>query len=154
MQAGDWQSRHSDLGYSSYLEWACPALPIFMDSRFELYPTDMWQDYISIANAVSGWETKLAKYGIDVLFLPKTPKTPMASLVTAAKSSPAWRVLYEDADTVIFISKVPDAIHKPVGRKSSRVLRAAQRRVQRQLSPGGLLLGREDTRPVMFLYLR
>ncbi len=104
---GTGRAVYSDLGYSSYLEWACPALPIFMDSRFELYPTDMWQDYISIANAVSGWETKLAKYGIDVLFLPRTSKTPMASLVTAAKSSPAWRVLYEDADTVIFMQQGP-----------------------------------------------
>ena len=93
---------YSDLGYSSYLEWACPALPIFMDTRFELYPTDMWQDYISIANGVSGWESKLAKYGIDVLFLRKTPLGP---LVTVARSSPAWQILYEDTDAIILMQK-------------------------------------------------
>ena len=33
--------------YGSYLPWACPTMPLFIDTRFELYPTEMWQDYLA-----------------------------------------------------------------------------------------------------------
>ena len=37
------------MGYGSYLIWALyPDHKVFIDARVELYPLDVWEDYIAI----------------------------------------------------------------------------------------------------------
>jgi hypothetical protein len=83
----------------SYLIWACPAIPVFIDTRIELYPADQWQDYISIREARYNWEELLAKYGMNVLLL-QTDRH--KELVAAAAASPNWQRTYEDKLFVVF----------------------------------------------------
>jgi hypothetical protein len=90
----------AEIGYASYLTWACPAVPIFMDTRFELYPSEMWQDYVMIGAGQFGWEKKLAGYGINAILAAKAQQS---SLVAAVRSSPSWRTVYEDADTLLVV---------------------------------------------------
>jgi len=83
----------------SYLIWACPAIPVFIDTRIELYPPDQWQDHISIGNARYNWEELLVKYGMNVLLL----QTDLhKELVAAATASPNWQRTYEDKLFVVF----------------------------------------------------
>jgi hypothetical protein len=85
--------------YGSYLIWACPDLPVFIDTRIELYPLEQWDDYLAASAGRYDWEAILDRYRIDTLLLDKEAQKP---LIDAAKASPRWRVTYEDEQTVIF----------------------------------------------------
>ncbi len=88
----------TNIHFASYMTWACPNVPIFMDTRFELYPSAMWLDYIRIMNGLYDWEKQLTKYGIDALFVQKENEF---ELIAAAKASGRWETLYEDVYAII-----------------------------------------------------
>ncbi|MEJ5200538.1 MAG: hypothetical protein WHX53_16600, partial [Anaerolineae bacterium] len=87
-----------NIHFASYMTWACPSVPIFMDTRFELYPATMWRDYIRIMNGLYDWEERLTRYGVDVLFVQKESEF---ELIAAAKASGRWDTLYEDTYAII-----------------------------------------------------
>jgi len=89
----------SDLSFSSYLIFAVPSRPVWIDTRFELYPVEQWQEYTSIAQAAPGWESVLEKYKINLLVLSPAGEP---SLIQAAQSSGQWCRQYRDSDAVIF----------------------------------------------------
>ena len=97
-QLGSQARIFNDIGYGSYLSWACPQMPLFMDPRFELYPAEMWREYLQIGAGRYDWETMLAKYGVNVIFVNKRFEPALAA---AAKTSRAWRVLYEDPQAIV-----------------------------------------------------
>jgi hypothetical protein len=84
--------------YGSYLAWACPSIPLFIDTRVELYPTEQWQDYIRIVNALHDWDARLRKYGVNTLFVQKESEK---ELIAAARASGEWTMLYEDEDAAL-----------------------------------------------------
>ena len=89
--------------FGSYLVWAAqPEYPVFVDSRIELYPVEVWLDYLHISAAGCGWEERLARYGVRTLML--SPQEQPA-LVAAARASPHWHLVYEDTAAVIFVSR-------------------------------------------------
>ncbi|HQE92266.1 MAG TPA: hypothetical protein PLH19_06235 [Anaerolineae bacterium] len=71
-----------------------------MDPRIDLYPLDLWLDYIRISVAAPGWDERLESYGVRTLML--SPQT-QAGLVAAARASGRWRVVYEDTASVILV---------------------------------------------------
>lgn len=89
----------NDMGYGSYLEWACPQIPVFIDTRFELFPEDQWRDYVRVSNAQFGWEEILQRYAIDVLMIHQENQEMLA---VAAQASPEWTLVYSDDYTLIF----------------------------------------------------
>ena len=89
---------YTNIFYASYLAWACPAVPTFMDTRFELYPAAMWQDYVRISNGLHDWEERLARYGVNALFVQKESEL---ELITAARRSGRWETIYEDAYAIV-----------------------------------------------------
>lgn len=88
----------TNIFFASHLEWACPAVPVFMDTRFELYPAAMWQDYLRITNGLYNWEERLERYGINILFVQKESEF---ELIAAARASGRWETLYEDAYAIL-----------------------------------------------------
>ena len=87
--------------FGSYLVWAAqPNYPVFVDSRIELYPVEVWLDYLHISAARCGWEERLARYGVRTLML--SPQEQPA-LVAAARASPHWHRVYEDTAAVLFV---------------------------------------------------
>ena len=88
------------MSFGSYLIWAAqPDYPVFVDSRIELFSTEVWLDYLAISNAQGDWEQKLIDYGVNSLMLSPTEQQ---GLVLAARESNQWRVIYQDATAVIF----------------------------------------------------
>ncbi len=86
--------------FGSYLIWAAQQeYPVFVDSRIELYPVEVWMDYLHISAAGCGWEERLAHHGVRTLML--SPQEQPA-LVAAARESPNWRLVYQDEAAVIF----------------------------------------------------
>ncbi|MBN1919719.1 MAG: hypothetical protein JW892_00620 [Anaerolineae bacterium] len=89
------------MSFGSYLIWeAQPEYPVFVDPRIELYPAELWLDYIRISAATPGWEEKLAGYGIRTLMLSSSEQ---AGLVAAVRESGEWHTLYEDSAAAIFV---------------------------------------------------
>ncbi|MGQ9717771.1 MAG: hypothetical protein ACUVR6_08790 [Anaerolineae bacterium] len=89
--------------FGSYLVWAAqPDYPVFVDSRIELYPVEVWLDYLHISAAGCGWEERLARYGVRTLMLSLQEQP---ALVAAARASPRWQQIYEDPAAVILVSR-------------------------------------------------
>lgn len=97
-QLGEGQRVFSEISYASYLAWACPTAPFFMDTRFELYPRSMWNDYLLISFGQFGWDDTLRKYGVTTILARKSSQN---VLITALKDSSNWQILYEDEYVVL-----------------------------------------------------
>jgi hypothetical protein len=84
--------------WGDYLIWSLyPAQKVFVDGRSDFYGDDFEQKYIDILNVSEGWETTLAKFGVDTILMP--PNTPLAG---ALKESSRWRKVYDDGIAVVF----------------------------------------------------
>ncbi|HHJ06805.1 MAG TPA: hypothetical protein ENK24_04825, partial [Anaerolineae bacterium] len=90
----------ADLAYSVYLIDALPERPVWIDTRFELFPPEQWEQYVEISEAAPGWDNALAQEGVNLLML-DTQREPR--LVKAAEQSAGWDEVYRDERAVIFV---------------------------------------------------
>ena len=87
--------------YGDYLIWRLwPQQRSFLDGRVHLYGRSFVQDYI-LAFHDDRWESRLAKYDIRYLLLPKDDKN-AASMIKDAQGSANWKLTYEDSISVLF----------------------------------------------------
>jgi hypothetical protein len=87
--------------YGDYLIWRLwPQQRSFIDGRVHLYPLDFVEDYI-LAQYDNQWESRLAKYDIRYLLLPKNEAS-WTLMIQDARGSPTWKLLYEDGLSVLF----------------------------------------------------
>lgn len=92
------------ISFGSYLIWAAqPEYRVFVDGRIELYPLELWADYLAISAAQADWEERLASYGVQTLML--SPEL-QPRLIAAAQASPNWVQVYQDQAAVIFVRRV------------------------------------------------
>jgi hypothetical protein len=89
------------LAFAGYLVYACPDLPVFVDTRIELYAAEHWRDYLALHNARYDWQAIADRYAMDYLFVQPDKQK---DLVAAAAASPAWREIYRDEQAVIFLT--------------------------------------------------
>jgi hypothetical protein len=105
--ATDWLAAHPDLpgplwseiGFSSYLEFALPQRPTWIDTRFEVFPVTQWQAYKDITDASHDWENRLDATGVNLLMV--SPQNQPA-LFSVLETSPAWYAIYRDDVAVIY----------------------------------------------------
>ena len=57
------------LAYASWFEFASPSNPMFVDSRIELFPNDVWADYFAVAEGHVGWQAIVDRWGVDVIVM-------------------------------------------------------------------------------------
>ncbi len=94
---------YHDMAFGSYFIWAAqPKYKVFVDSRIELYPVQVWQDYLLIGNAGTGWEEKLAQYQVRTMVLKIEDR---AELIRAAQASGHWQQVYADPYVMILTQK-------------------------------------------------
>jgi len=89
----------SDFTYSTYLAYELPERKLFMTNRFEDFPPEQFGHNKHIAEADHDWQALLDEYGINLL-MPSIELQP--DLIAAAASSPEWREIYRDDQTVVF----------------------------------------------------
>jgi len=77
--------------WTSFLEWAVPDARYFLDSRFELFPAEVWADRETIAAGGPDADAALAGLGVELLVLPAGTDLGLTG----------WTVAYEDADGAI-----------------------------------------------------
>ncbi len=105
--ATEWLAAHPDLpgplwaeiGFASYLEFALPSRPPWMDTRFELFPVEQWQAYRAITTARFDWSSLLDQSGAALLMV-SVQEQP--DLLAALAETPAWCELYQDPTAVIY----------------------------------------------------
>ena len=84
--------------WGDYLIWSLyPANRVFVDGRIDFYGDDFEQKYVDAMNARNGWETTMARFGVDTILLP-----PDAPLAGALRESSRWRVAYDDGVALVF----------------------------------------------------
>ncbi|HLE13410.1 MAG TPA: hypothetical protein VI776_01580 [Anaerolineales bacterium] len=128
VQAVGWLETHpelkgrmwNDLTFSSYLIYALPEQPVWIDTRFEVYPPERWERYQEIAGAGQGWQERLVEEEIDLVVANREAQS---ALIGALQHAPGWCLRYEDSTTAIFSrsgpgSGCPEIV---VGRQDSRL---------------------------------
>ncbi len=89
----------SEIGFSSYLEFALPARPTWIDTRFEVFPVEQWQQYKDITNARFNWADLLDSTGANLLMVSAQNQP---DLVGVLAKSDAWCELYRDPVALIY----------------------------------------------------
>lgn len=84
--------------HGSFLTYAAPEQPVFIDPRIELYPYRQWADYLTL-NEGHDLAPLIAKYDLDGMLLSKQYQAP---LIAAIGTQPGWSKGYEDALVVYF----------------------------------------------------
>jgi len=99
--AAEWLAAHpnlpgplwSEIGFSSYLEFALPERPVWIDTRFEVFPVEQWQSYEDITNARYNWQSLLDETGAKLLMVSVTEQP---ALLEAMKDQSLWCEIYRD----------------------------------------------------------
>lgn len=85
------------MAYGSYLIWAAPEQPVFIDPRIELYPLEQWLDYIRLTQGLNV-EQIVDRYNIDGMLLDKKEQS---GLLEVLANNNAWEQYYTDEQTVL-----------------------------------------------------
>ena len=97
---------HSE-AYGSYMIWASPEIPVFIDTRIDLYTPSQWSDYLAVTNARYDWKEILERHRIDTLFLDREAQV---LLIAAASRDSVWERRYEDERSVILLRRDPSPV--------------------------------------------
>ncbi len=107
VQATAWLAQHpnlpgplwSEIGFSSYLEFALPSRPTWIDTRFEVFPVEQWEQYCAISNGEWNWQLLLDEAEVNLLMVSKSEQP---RLLAALGASTDWCRLYRDEVAVIY----------------------------------------------------
>jgi hypothetical protein len=107
IEATQWLTSHpelpgplwADLAFSSYLVYALPERPVWIDTRFEVYPVEHWQKFKAIDSARWDWQILLDEAGANLLMISRASQP---ELLGALEKSATWCDVYQDEQAVIF----------------------------------------------------
>jgi hypothetical protein len=85
--------------WGSWIEFAVRDVPVFVDSRIELVPEDIWDDYGQLGFSGARWRGVLDRWGVQAILA----KADDWDLIPILRRDPGWRVDYEDEDGVLFV---------------------------------------------------
>jgi hypothetical protein len=83
--------------WGSWFEFAVPGVRVAVDSRIELFPTDVWKDAQQVAEGSADWQRILDRYAVSAIVV----SADQASL-RAALAAANWAKVYEDSDGSIW----------------------------------------------------
>lgn len=83
--------------WASWFEWAAADPEYFLDSRFELFPAAVWDDYDTIARGGPDAQAALDRWNVHVVVLPADAEAPPGG----------WTSAYRDADGVVLTRSTP-----------------------------------------------
>jgi hypothetical protein len=88
----------NDYAFGSYLQFALPSRPTWVDTRMYSFPQEQWQEYVRVSGA-EGWQEMFDREGINLLLLSQAAQP---KLVKAVTESDDWCEEYRDEYAVIF----------------------------------------------------
>jgi hypothetical protein len=95
----------AEIGFASYLEFALPSRPPWIDSRFVPFPVEQWQQYKDITNATWEWPILLTGTGANLLMVSVTEQP---ALLKALNNQDLWWEIYRDEVAVIYQRYIDD----------------------------------------------
>jgi hypothetical protein len=84
--------------WGSWFEYATPSIPVFVDSRIELFPDEVWDAYDQIAFDGAGWAEALDAYDVEAIVASAD-----WDLLPRLEDDPGWRVVAEDDDGAVLV---------------------------------------------------
>jgi hypothetical protein len=84
--------------WGSWFEWATPDRPVFVDSRVELFPVEVWDDATSIAVGLVGWQEVLDRWQVDAVVVDA-----VSSDLGNRLSGAGWKPLASDPSGRLFV---------------------------------------------------
>jgi hypothetical protein len=92
--------------WGDYLLWAVPqGLQVFVASHAHLVPAEVWQDYLLMLSAGSGWDDRLDRYGVNTVVLDKSSGRALSAALQ--RDTANWRIDYEDRLAIILVRRQP-----------------------------------------------
>ena len=89
----------NDPEFGDVLMWNSEKLPkLFIDSRFDIYPWQVLQDYMVMINCKNTWQELLVRYKIDWIFL-----SPAAPLCRYLEEDIEWRTVFKNEQAEIIV---------------------------------------------------
>jgi hypothetical protein len=85
--------------WGSWLEFEFPRSPVIVDSLIEVIPESVWWKYYAVSSGAEGWQATLDAWDVDVAVLARDQQGP---LIPKVRADPGWRLVYEDAEGLIF----------------------------------------------------
>jgi hypothetical protein len=86
--------------WGSWFELAIPDAKVAIDSRIEVFPPKVWDDYDNVTAAGRGWSETLDEWGATIVVGAREGEQP---LIDALSHDAAWRQAYADGDGVVFV---------------------------------------------------
>jgi hypothetical protein len=83
--------------WGSWFEYALPDLPIFLDSRVELFPDAVWRDHDTIRAGAAGWDEPLTRHSVTMVAVAPGDADLAERLIGAG-----WRRIHDGADGSLF----------------------------------------------------
>jgi len=85
--------------WGSWFELALPDNPVVIDSRIEVFPVQVWDDFDRVRSGADGWQATLQRWQVAVVVAEHDDTAFVARLIAAG-----WRDAYHDADGTILIA--------------------------------------------------
>lgn len=83
-------------GYTILRFW--PQQRVFIDDRYDMYPTRLVDEYTDVADGRPDWEQVLDKYRVQVIVW--QPRRALSQLLA---ESPHWRAVHTDRNAVVYV---------------------------------------------------
>jgi hypothetical protein len=87
--------------WGSWFEYITPDRPVFTDSRIEIIPKDIWEDYGQVGFAGADWREVLDRWQPDVIIAAKD----WDLIPNLEASDSGWVLVYQDDDGEIFVPR-------------------------------------------------
>jgi hypothetical protein len=89
----------NDYAFGSYLSFALPSRPTWLDSRFFVFPPQQMDEYQKLSHGSPEWDSIFRREGVNLLFLSLKNQP---RLVENVEASEEWCEQYRDETAVIF----------------------------------------------------
>ena len=107
VEAVEWMRAHlpadarlfNTMQVGSYLIWALPTTPVFIDTRVELFPPKLWERYIEISNGRDS-TSLLREDAVSHVLLQRDVQPEL--LARLEQEQQHWQLVYEDKKFVIY----------------------------------------------------
>ncbi|HEY1858973.1 MAG TPA: hypothetical protein VGG61_01380, partial [Gemmataceae bacterium] len=107
---GDGERVFCRFEWGEYMGWAlAPRQKIFVDGRIEIFPDEIWNDFVAVTRGRADWQAILDRYGVDCLVLDGSGFH--GDLLPQVQGSKEWIQVCAAGDAVLFTRRgAPDTL--------------------------------------------